>query len=218
MDRSGIAIVIPAFNEESTIGRVVASVSSLGVSIVVDDGSADRTGVVAAAAGAVVARHSHNRGYDQALNSGFARAREMACRYVLTMDADGQHDAAVARGFLQALEDGADIVAGVRDRRQRMAEHVFAWLAQIRWGLLDPLCGMKAYRMEVYEALGHFDCYASIGTELLLFAARSKRRIVQLPVPTRARPDHARFGKRWPANQRILRALWRGWFFPHACS
>ena len=214
MDRHRIGIVIPALNEAGTVGAIVSSACQYGLPIVVDDGSSDETGKLAAAAGATVVRHAVNRGYDQALNSGFARAAELDCKYVITMDADGQHNPGILRLFLQALDDGADVVIGKRDRRQRLAEHVFAWLASAKWGINDPLCGMKAYRMEVHNELGHFDCYGSIGTELAIHAAKCGKKITQIEFKTRDRADAPRFGRRFSANMRILRALWLGLFRP----
>jgi glycosyltransferase involved in cell wall biosynthesis len=208
MDRHRIGIVIPALNEAKTVGSIVSSASSYGVPIVVDDGSSDKTGELAAAAGATVVRHAVNRGYDAALNSGFAQAAKLDCKYVITMDADGQHNPGILESFIQMLDAGADVVIGNRDRRQRLAEHIFAWVASARWGIHDPLCGMKAYRIEIYSALGHFDACGSIGTELAIYAAKSGRRIAQLEIKTRDRTDAPRFGRKFSANMRILRALW----------
>jgi glycosyltransferase involved in cell wall biosynthesis len=146
-------------------------------------------------------------GYDQALNSGFARASELGCEYVITMDADGQHDPTILTSFIQTLDAGADVVVGIRDRRQRLAEHIFAWVSSVKWGVNDPLCGLKAYRVEVYRELGHFDSYDSIGTELTIYAAKVGKKIMQVPVKTRERSDEPRFGRRYSANWRILRAL-----------
>lgn len=207
MDRSRVAIVIPALNEAATVARVVHAVAPYGQPVVVDDGSSDRTGELAREAGAEVVRHAANRGYDAALQSGFeaAAGRGFAC--ILTIDADGQHQPHLIAEFVRAIDAGADVVVGVRDRRQRFGEHLFAWLGGRLWGVDDPLCGMKAYRASVYQALGHFDSYRSIGTELCLFAAQTGRVVIQLPVPTLDRQDHPRFGRRWVANLRILRAL-----------
>lgn len=208
MERHRIGIVIPALNEAATIEAVAAKASRYGVPIVVDDGSRDETGRLAVVAGASVVRHEINLGYDYALNSGFARADELGCEYVVTMDADGQYDPAVLHAFIQALDDGADVVIGIRDRRQRIAEHIFAWVGFAKWGIHDPLCGMKAYRIGVYKELGHFDSCNSIGTELAIYAATTRKRIVQMNVATCRRSDEPRFGKRYSANKRILRALW----------
>jgi glycosyltransferase involved in cell wall biosynthesis len=208
MDRSRIGIIIPALNESATIAQVVKSAASRGIPIVVDDGSTDTTGDLAAAAGARVVCHESCRGYDQALNSGFARASALGCEYLITMDADGQHDPGVLSAFIRELDAGADAVIGIRDKRQRIAEHIFAWISKIKWTIRDPLCGMKAYRIGVYRELGHFDSYGSIGTELALFAARRGKRIAQVAVKTRDRVDQPRFGRRYQANKRIMRALW----------
>jgi hypothetical protein len=66
--------------------------------------------------------------------------------------------------------------------------------------------------MSVYQALGHFDSYRSIGTELALFAARRGYRLAQVAVKTRDRADAPRFGRLLSANLRILRALALGMF------
>lgn len=210
MDRSRLGIVIPAFNESQTITAVVTSALKYGVPIVVDDGSSDDTAVLAASAGGTVVKHSINLGYDRALNSGFVKADESGCEYVVTMDADGQHNPDILEEYTKLLDEGADVVIGTRDRRQRVAEHVFAWVANVKWGILDPLCGMKAYRISTYRALGHFDSYDSVGTELAVFAAKSGLSISQLPIKTRDRVDAPRFGNRFTSNKRIMRALWNG--------
>ena len=67
-----IIVVIPALNEDSTIADVIRRVPQPARTIVVDDGSTDQTVVNAERAGAEVVRHDRNRGYDDALASGFA--------------------------------------------------------------------------------------------------------------------------------------------------
>ncbi|MEO6923291.1 MAG: glycosyltransferase family 2 protein, partial [Bryocella sp.] len=171
MDRSRVAIVIPAWNESATIADVVRSARAYGLPIVVDDGSTDETAALAREAGAEVISHEQNRGYDGALNSGFQRASELECEIIVTADADGQHDPMLITKFVDAIDRGADVVIGIRSRKQRFAEHLFALYTRIRYGIEDPLCGMKAYRKFVYDALGHFDSHGLVGTELALFAA-----------------------------------------------
>ncbi|MBF0441951.1 MAG: glycosyltransferase family 2 protein [Oligoflexales bacterium] len=207
MERHRLAIVIPAWNESNTIAEVVRVASNYGIPIVVDDGSIDCTGEQARQVGAIVVIHQRNSGYDAALNSGFEKANAIGCRYVLTMDADGQHDPGVIHKMIEALEQGADVVSGIRDRRQRIAEHAFAWMTSLRWGLKDPLCGLKAYRLDLYRELGYFDSYRSIGTELLLFAVRNQKKIVQIAVKTKDRIDSPRFGNRLKGNIKIFRAI-----------
>jgi len=204
-------IVVPAFNEANTIVAVVEKAMQFGTVIVVDDGSTDDTAVKALGAGAIVVSHHGNRGYDCALESGFARAADLDCEFVITMDADGQHNPQLLTLFVDELKNGlADVVIGVRNRRQRLAEHLFALVSTVVWGIRDPLCGMKAYRMHVYRSRGHFDSYGSIGTELAIYAARKGYRISQIPFVTRERIDQPRFDRAIRANWRIFIAMIKG--------
>lgn len=212
MDRSRVGIVIPALNEEATIGNVVQKCRDYGTPIVVDDGSSDRTGEVSRIEGAEVVSHGVNRGYDAALNSGFAKALSLQCEFVITIDADGQHDPELLGKVIALLEQGADIVIGNRDRRQRFAEHCFALFTKVFYGVTDPLCGLKGYRMKVYIALGHFDSYGSIGTELALFAVRSGYRLQQIPIIVHERNGSPRFGRLLYANYKIFRAMYLSLF------
>jgi glycosyltransferase involved in cell wall biosynthesis len=207
MDRSRIGIVVPALNEERSIGAVVELCRRYGTPIVVDDGSTDRTAFVAREAGATVVSHPANLGYDAALDSGFRQAADMGSELVVTIDADGQHNPELIGRFLALLEGEADVVIGARNKRPRLAEHCFAALTRLLYGIRDPLCGMKGYRISVYRALGHFDSYGSIGTELALFAARKGYRIAQVPVVVRDRADAPRFGRTLQANWKIFRAM-----------
>jgi len=209
MGRSRIGIVIPALNEAATIESVVAKATQFGCPIVVDDGSDDDTAKLARDSGAEVVKHSTTCGYDRALNTGFSHAESLGYQYFITMDADGQHDPQIVNLFIEKLKEGSDLVIGIRDRKQRFAEHVFAWVTTSKWGIRDPLCGMKAYRVELYKELGCFDSYGSIGTELAIYAAKNNKKIEQLAIGTPPRKDQPRFGNRWVANKRIFRALWK---------
>ncbi len=211
MDRSRVGIVIPAYNESATIAKIVAAALPYGMPIVVDDCSKDATASLAEAAGALVVRHQVNRGYDGALSSGFVKADEAGMEAVITMDADGQHNPGILKDYIALLETSADVVLGVRQRHQRISESIFAWTANLFYGIRDPLCGMKGYRMELFRELGHFDSYKSIGTELALFAAKRKRRIKQIDIHMADRQDgKPRFGKIVRANLIILRAMFIG--------
>ena len=207
MDRSRLALIMPAFNEVGTIAEVVRSASRYGTPIVVSDGSSDGTAAVAEKAGAIVVSHNINKGYDEALNSGFKEACQRKFEFLITLDADGQHDPVLLKKFIVEFESGSDLVLGVRSRRPRLAEHVFAVYTRLRYGIFDPLCGMKGYRRSVYEALGHFDRYRSIGTELALFGVKNKFSVAQVQFIVGDRLDSPRFARLFDANIRIFRSM-----------
>jgi glycosyltransferase involved in cell wall biosynthesis len=206
-----IAIVIPAWNEAATIGRVVESVLAGRTVIVVNDCSTDNTSDLARTAGAIVVEHESNRGYDAALQSGFEKADEIGMHIVVTFDADGQHDPDILDQITDPLiRDEADIVIGVRPEKARLGEAIFGLYTRFRFGVSDILCGLKGYRIEIYRQRGHFDSYGSIGTELAMVALKSNARVATVPVPIFERGDAPRFGQGLKANWRILKAMWRG--------
>lgn len=203
-----VAIVIPAYNESATIGTVVESVREFGIPIVVDDGSDDGTADLARRAGANVVTHASNRGYDGALQSGFETAASLGVEIVVTFDADGQHDAAIVERMIEPIRDGrADLVLGIRRESARMAERVFNRYANARFGVPDILCGLKAYRLNLFKDHGRFDGVRSIGTELALHSLAHHVCHETVPVPVRQRMGSARIGSTWKANLIIFRAL-----------
>lgn len=112
-----VCIVVPMFNEATSIGAVVADLhQSFSRVVCVDDGSADHSDAVAGAAGATVVRHPANLGQGAALQTGFTFAlSDPGVRHVITFDADGQHNRADAERMLQiARDEQVDVVLGSR--------------------------------------------------------------------------------------------------------
>ena len=109
-------MVIAAFNESRRIGPVVRlSLARFGRVIVVDDGSGDDTAKVSLAEGAQVIRHPVNLGQGAALQTGITRALETGADWIVTLDADGQHDPADAARLLSlARQRGWDVCMGSR--------------------------------------------------------------------------------------------------------
>lgn len=118
--RNRIAVVIPAFNEADNVGYVLDQIPSevCGLptaTLVVDDGSRDGTEEVAAAHGAVVARHVVNRGGGAALRTGYRLMVDSEAVMVVTLDADGQHLPAEMPILVQPVLDGeVDVAHGSR--------------------------------------------------------------------------------------------------------
>ena len=113
---ASISIIIPAFNEEQGLPRVLAGLEDWRARgaeiIVIDDGSTDNTSGLAESAGARVIRHRANKGYGAALKTGIR-----ACRgdIVVTLDSDGQHNPADIQRLLDELRD-SDMAVGLRGK------------------------------------------------------------------------------------------------------
>jgi glycosyltransferase involved in cell wall biosynthesis len=116
MGESRTAALIPAYNEEVSIGSVVLrSLKHVNEVFVVDDGSTDKTATVAELAGAHVIKVSINSGKANAVKVGFKFIRANGYDAAVMLDADGQHNPdEIGRLLAPVLEDKADMVIGSR--------------------------------------------------------------------------------------------------------
>jgi glycosyltransferase involved in cell wall biosynthesis len=194
---AGISAVLPAYNEAAAITKTVADLRAvlarLGPPfeiIVVNDGSADQTGVIAEGLATRdpairVVHHPRNLGYGAALKSGFAAARR---EWVFLMDADGQFDPEELPGFIEAAA-AADFVVGYRTSRADPIHRVsFARIWAAMMGFLlgvtarDIDCAFKLMRRSYLAAMPLEAGGAFLSAEMLAKAARSGARIVERPV------------------------------------
>jgi len=154
-----VSVVIPAKNEEGTIGPLVASLRKElpdAEVIVVDDGSSDATAREASDSGARVVRHPVSRGNGAAVKSGARHARNPV---LVFMDGDGQHDPRAIPRLLARLEEGYDMVVGCRTRSMHAGP--FRWLANAIYNRLaswmtgtpipDLTSGFRAARAENFR-------------------------------------------------------------------
>jgi polyprenyl-phospho-N-acetylgalactosaminyl synthase len=161
-------IVVPAYNEASVIGEVIADVRAVFDHVVcVDDGSRDGTGDRAHAAGAHVVRHPVNLGQGAAIQTGveYARSRPGAAVFA-TFDADGQHRVKdVLRMIDRLAADDLDIVVGTRfgagrppEAMPRLRRLLFPLIAKLssssrKLGLTDAHNGLRVFNKRVADGL-----------------------------------------------------------------
>ncbi|NPV30415.1 MAG: glycosyltransferase family 2 protein [Firmicutes bacterium] len=114
--KTRVLAIVPAYNEEKTVGEVVRELKLQGVDVlVVNDGSQDRTGEAAAAAGAEVVNLPFNLGIGGAVQTGYRYAATYNYDIAVQVDGDGQHDPACLDQLLRPLLAGeADLVLGSR--------------------------------------------------------------------------------------------------------
>jgi glycosyltransferase involved in cell wall biosynthesis len=194
-------IVIPALDEEATVGAVVTSIrAELDADVlVVDDGSVDRTMHEALAAGAKVLQHPYNLGVGAALRSGFRYAVANGYDSVVQVDADGQHDVEAAARLLARLEaDGLDLVVGsrfgsdyevglVRRASMRMLSRTVSRRLGVE--INDTTSGFRAFGPRALErfARSYPSAYLSDTVEALLLAGDWGLKVAEEPVAMRPR-------------------------------
>lgn len=188
-----ITAIIPAYNEELSIGSVVIRTSKYADHIiVVDDGSGDHTAEIAEKAGAQVIIHPENIGKGAALKSGFNTVRD--ADIIITMDGDGQHNPEEIPKLIKPIEDGeADIVNGSRylDKKdnetpayRRLGQTVLDTATNInsRLNLTDSQSGFRAFAAYTLPAFRFSKTGFSIESEMLIDAAAFGSRIKEVPI------------------------------------
>jgi glycosyltransferase involved in cell wall biosynthesis len=118
VSRRELVAVVPAWNEQGAIGRVVDEIRTFDPAatvVVVDDASTDETASVAEAHGARVLRLPFNVGIGGAVQTGFRYARDEGYEVAVRLDGDGQHDASEIGKLLAPLRAG-DAKTGLDNR------------------------------------------------------------------------------------------------------
>lgn len=198
-----VLVVVPALNEERSVGSVVAALVAAGFDCaVVDDGSSDATAQVAGAAGAAVLRLPFNLGVGGALRCGFRYAVANGYDLVVQCDADGQHPPEqVAELVAAQAASGAHLVIGSRFlpgagayavggvRRRTM--HVLSWLVR-RFGKVGVADTTSGFRCIAQPLLGEFARtypvhYLGDTFEALMAAGRGGYQVLEVPITMRER-------------------------------
>jgi len=217
-----LLVSIPALNEQKTLGDVIRAIPrdmpGVGVVevIVIDDGSEDRTGEIAAEAGAFVIRHPNSRGVGAAFHTGLAHGIRGGADLIVSIDADGQFDPADIPALIAPVVSGeADFVSASRFMDpalvpdmpraklwgNRMMSRLISGLAGQKF--YDVSCGMRCYARNAalqLHLLGRF----SYTQEAFLNLAFKQLRIVEVPIRVR--------GEREFGESRVANNLWRyGW-------
>ena len=186
------AALVPAYEAETTVGRVVAGLlRHLGRVLVVDDGSADRTGARAAEAGAETLLLPRNGGKGSAIRAGLERLLASDATHVAFVDGDGQHDPDDLPKLLEAAREGDDFVIGSRMGKPDEAPAVRFRTNEIGSRILTRMTGheiedgQSGFRVIAADLLRRLKLTArgySIETEILLKAAPFVKRFRHVPV------------------------------------
>ncbi len=203
-----IVVVIPALNEEPTIGIVldeipVCELEARGYSVravVVDNGSTDGTAAVASARHANVI-HEPQRGKGLAVRRAF---REISGDYVFMLDGDATYPATHIIDMVDRLAGGCDVVTGSRLRGRRcpgsisplnvLGNRLLTWLACLLYGhKTSDLCtGYWGFRGSVLPRLNLHSQGFSLEAELFAEVIRNRLKLCEVPVDYRRRPTPAK--------------------------
>lgn len=196
-DLSTTIVVIPAYNEGTVVHGVVDRVRRVCANVVVvDDGSADNTAESAKLAGATVVRHAINLGQGAALQTGILCALDRGARYIVTFDADGQHDPDDIGRLVSALEgEKFDVALGSRfagmavnmPTSRRWMLHAARAANFFLTGLMlsDAHNGARAFTRSAARKIRIRQAQMAHATEIIAQVAQHQLSFVEVPVTIR---------------------------------
>ena len=192
-----IAAIVPAYNEARNLPRLAEAfrAHAPGVDVcVVDDGSRDDTGAVAASLGLSVLRLSVNLGIGGAVQAGYLWALEQGYDVAVQVDGDGQHDPAYLAALVAPIEAGtADVVIGSRFLAEggfrstlvrRAGIRYLSWFLFVRCGarVTDTTSGFRAAGRRAIELFARYYPSDYPEPEAIALAKRAGLRLAEVPV------------------------------------
>lgn len=193
-----VTVVIPAFNEELLIGKVLQAIPSFVDSvIVINDGSTDRTAEIAKSHNAIVISHGSNRGVGMSLQSGINGVLEIGSDIMVNIDADNQFDTAdIEKIVMPIVEDKADFVTASRF----MDKQMYPVMSKVKfWGnklvsfiistiigtkFYDVSCGFRAYSKDTLLRLNLHGKFTYTHETILVLNFQNIR-LMEIPVKVR---------------------------------
>lgn len=191
-------ILIPAFNEEKVIGSVIETLPKNlpGINtietVVVNDGSSDKTAQIAKEKGATVISHPINRGLGGALGTGFEYARRNNHDLLITFDADGQHNAENIKAVVKPLaEKKADVVIGSRLVNPKgmpwyrivgnFGLNLFTFLFYWVW-TTDSQSGFRGFSRKAFQEIRIASDRMEVSSEFFHEIGRLQLRMIEVPI------------------------------------
>ena len=198
LSKKKIIVVIPAYNEEETIGNVIKKCKSYtNEIIVVNDGSTDRTEKIAYDLGATVVSFYRNKGLGRAMRAGLREALKQNADIIITIDADGQYLAEEIDSLLDLIrKNEADLVLGSRflgkiekmSGIKRLGNKIFSWMVRNVTGLplKDPNTGFRVIKAELLKVL-HLSSSYTYTQEMIIRAVEEGFRVREVPITFKKR-------------------------------
>lgn len=200
-----VSVIIPAYNEDASIGDTITEVPEfVDRIIVVDDGSTDATASIAQDRGAEIYSHRVNRGVGAAFDTGRRAALRANADIMVNIDADGQFDPRDIEKLLEPIIDGeADFVSASRfidpelypdmSRVKFLGNKLMSFMISKMTGqkFYDVSCGFRAYSREALLRLNLFGDFTYTQETFLNFAFKNVS-IVEVPVGVRGTRRHGK--------------------------
>ncbi len=205
-------IVIPAFNEEAIIAKVIYDVKKDGFRqiIVVDDGSLDRTYAKAKKQKVIVLHHILNRGKGAAVKTGIEAAKMLGATRVVTFDGDGQHFPGDIKKIIREFDKGFSVVLGTRRfTKVPVLKRLANWFANLSTFVIygmwvkDSQCGLRGFSKKALQCIDTQNDRYEYDSEVVREIGRNHLKFKELPI----RVSYSRYSQQKAFRQGFYNGL-----------
>lgn len=203
-----LSVVLPCLNEEEGVGACIQKIQKVfldenisGEIVVADNGSTDKSAVIARGLGAVVV-HEEQKGYGSALRRGIFESKG---KYIIMGDADDTYNFFDIPKFLALLREGNDLVMGSRFRggfmpgamswsHRYIGNPILSGMLKIFFGgsISDSHCGLRGFSRTAYDKMKLQTTGMEFASEIVIHALKRKLKIVEAPIKLHPRKGEAK--------------------------
>ena len=210
MEKNKIKILIPSHNEIRTLKKICLDLRNLNFDLlVVDDNSDDGTLSWLKKNSFNFIRNKKNIGYEKSIIVGIKYLlKKKTTIYIVTFDADGEHQIKDLKKIRKILKNNkVDMIIGNRDKLNRWTEYLLSFLFLIKFGIRDPLSGLKVYSANKLRLLQHKIKDNCFMVDLIILFKEKNFSLKNITINVKKRNDSSRINNNFLVNLKILKLI-----------
>ena len=212
MQKHEIIILIPCFNEESTISKICNEANKFAQVLVLDDASTDNSKKVLKKNKINFISNVENQGYEKNLIKGFKHVFNnlKEKKYIITLDGDGELKTNNISKLIDFMRnEKMDLVIGKREKFNRFSENLLNLIFFVKYGIYDPVSGLKLYKIEYLNKIIEKLSNKMFLVDAVCLFKKEKFKVSNIHIEVKKRKDKSRVGNNFTSNLKMLRIILR---------
>jgi glycosyltransferase involved in cell wall biosynthesis len=198
-----LVVLIPSYNEIKNLAKILKYKHNY---LIVDDCSNDGTEKLLIKKKINYIKNSKNIGYEKSLIKGLNYLKDKKFKYICTIDGDGEHPInQIKKIYLFTKNYKADLVICNRKHKNRFLEYLLSYFFEIRFGLKDPLTGMKIYYTPRIKKIINKISNTSFLVDIISIFIKKKYKIINFEILTKKKIGESKIGYDFFTQLKIIK-------------
>lgn len=202
-----LAVLVPAYNEQKNLVSILKYKKKYNF-FVIDDCSTDGTINLLIKKNIKFIRNSNQLGYEKSLIKGFKYLIKKKFKYICTIDGDGEHPLnSIKKAYIEIKKNKADLIICNRNYKNRISENIISFFFLLRFGLKDPLSGMKIYDTTKLKIIINKISYENFLVDIIYFFKQKKFKVKNFQIKIKKKIGISKVGNTFLIQLKILKLL-----------